>query len=319
MGLLKRFAYGFHAGLARGPHWLAVAYLWMLSLISRNLLPPSVGRRVQNSICGYGHPWPLLPLAPRRVRMGRRTYVSFVPHLSGFERDALFMRQFNYELPLVRWLEDNVASTYDVVIEIGSNVGIHTVLLDALYRAAQPPAGTDKPRVISFEPSPRAFERLQANLAANDARFVSAHRMAIGTTSGQQTLYEPRGHLTNGTFVRDFARIFSGDIVEIPVETMAASELEQWLAPARRALLKIDVEGFEAPLLEALAPLIDKYHPDLVIEVLPFSLASLQTSRPLAGYERYLLTPSGPQRSPSLYAAPGHFDWLLRWPRGEAA
>lgn len=324
--MIKRLATVVHDLLARGPRLPALAYMTLLSLVSRNLLPVSLARRVHNSIRGrtHGRRWPAMDFAPRRVRMGAGTEVALVPHLDGFDGEALFCRQFDYDVSLVRWLEDNVASTYDLVIEVGANVGIHTVFLDALFRraAAAPVTGAapgPRPRIVSFEPSQEAYTRLLANLAANDAQFVRAYQAAIGSAGGLRAFFEPTGHLTNGSFLRAFSEFFSDDVVESVVVVLAASELERWLAPARRALIKIDVEGFEPELLTALAPLIERFHPDLIVEVLPFALDALNKSPALAGYQRSLIATGGLEDAASFHASRDHFDWLLRWPAPQIA
>jgi FkbM family methyltransferase len=316
--VIKQLANFVHDRLARGPGWLAQSYIALLSLVSRNLLPLSLTRRIHNSVCGYiyGRRWPTMNFGPRRARMGTRTEVAFIPHLSGFEGEVLFNRQFDYEAPVVRWLESNLTATYRQVIEIGANVGIYTVFLDALYRQDKMTADAEPlPRIVSFEPSPKAYGRLLANLAANGTRFVHSYQAAIGTDAGLSAFYEPTDHLTNGSFLREFSEIFSKDVAEILVVTLAAPELEQWFTGQYPTLVKMDVEGYEPHLLVALKPLIDRFHPDLLIEVLDYTVEALNNSRVLTGYERHLITADGLQREPSFSANPSHRDWLLRWPR----
>lgn len=315
--LVKRIADHVHDGLARGPRPLAEAYLAMISLLSRNLFPPGLAARAHNSVCGYsrGRHWPAMTLAPRRARMGTSTEVRLIPELSGFEAEVLFSKKFGYEPALVHWLEANVVANYDLVIEIGANVGIYTVFLDALYRAGSPKPGTT-PRIVCFEPSREAYRRLSANLAANPTRYVHSYQAAVAATSGLASFFEPRHHLTNGSFVRDFSAIFTDEVIETVVVTVAASELERWLESAPgRTLIKLDVEGFEPQLLDSLKPVIDKHRPDIVIEVLPFTLDALNDSAALAGYERHHVTMEGLVRSDAFHASDDHYDWLLRFRR----
>ncbi len=247
--------------------------------------------------------------APRSVRPAASVEIMLTPHLEEFDAEALFRRDLTYEKPVFAWLADNVPAAYDLVIEIGANVGVFTIFLDALYRDTK-----EAPRIVAFEPSRRAFARLLENLAANDTRFTSVFQAAIGPTSGLQTFFEPVGHLTNGSFLREFSEIFSDRIEESVAVTVAASELERWLAPARRALIKIDVEGFEPRLVMALKPLLERYKPDLLIEVVPFTVEELEQSPALAGYGRYLIGDSRLEHAPALFASHTHRDWLLRWP-----
>jgi len=309
--MIKRSAQLLHERLSRTPRPLAQAYLSMLSAVSRRLLPRSIARRVHNSICGYGYSWPRMDFAARSVILGEATRVALVPHLGEFDDQALFTSRLEYETEVFAWLEHNAAQTYDLIVEIGANVGIYTVFLDALFRRS-PPGGT--PRIVSFEPSPEAYRRLVENLRANDARFVAAYHAAVGVASGLQPFFEPQGHLTNGSLLREFSEIFSPSIAENMVVVLAASELDRWLGSSKKALIKIDVEGFEPALLAALKPLIERYRPDLLIEVLPFTLDALNGSAALAGYGRFLVTSRGLEQAPTLFVSEHHRDWLLRWP-----
>lgn len=314
--MIKTIANYTHDRLSRGPAWLAQAYINLMSFASRWLLPRSLSLRIHNSVCGYiyGRRWKPMRFAARKVRMGEGTAVSFVPDLSGFEGEALFCRDFSYEPALVRWLEANAAARYDLVIEIGANVGIYTVFLDALYRSAPLPRDVT-PRIVSFEPSEKAYRRLLANLAANGTSFVNTYQSAIGRSSGVQTFFEPTHHLTNGSFVRSFSEFFSSEIVESRVVTLAAAELDRWLETAGgRSLIKIDVEGFEPQLLEALGPSIEKYRPDLIIEVLPVTAEALNECAAISGYDRYLVSMNGLQQRESFEGDKDHYDWLLCWP-----
>jgi len=250
---------------------------------------------------------------PRRVRLGGKVEMMLIPHLEEFDAEALFFRNLTYERPVFAWLADNVPATYDLVIEIGANVGVFTIFLDGLCRNASPQPGSG-PRIVAFEPSQRAFSRLLENVAANDLRFSSIFQAAVGPNSKLETFFEPTGHLTNGSFLREFSEIFSDKIEENVAVMVSATELERWLKPARRALIKIDVEGFEPDLVMALKPLLERYRPDVLIEVVSFTVDELEKSPALAGYGRYLVADSGLEQAPVLFASHNHRDWLLRWP-----
>lgn len=312
--LIGALANRVHRALARGPRSLSSAYITCISWISRSLLPLPAQRRVRNAICSYGHQWPDFDFAPRRVRVGTRTGIALIPHWGEFDQEALFLSTLEYEVPVMRWLEDNVGATYDLVIEIGANAGLYTVFFDALMKDAPAlPDGRER-KVVSFEPSGEAYRRLLANLAVNGTRHVVAFQAAVGERSGLQSFFEPRQHLTNGSLLREFSENFTDRIDEATAVVVAAPELARWLSPAGRALIKIDVEGFEPALLGALAPLLERHHPDLLIEVLPFTLDALNAMPTLAGYDKYMLLPEGPVKADRFEASARHRDWLLRRP-----
>ena len=302
-----------HALIARGPHWLVKGYFLLLSLVSRNLLSLTNQERVRNVM--FGHSWPAMAFGPRRIVLGRAVEVRLVPHLSEFDEQALYMRQFDYEPAMFRWLEQQ-AGVYDLIIEIGANVGIYTIFFDALRRKrpGQKQVSAKTQVIVSFEPSPEAYRRLQRNLEINGAEIVT-FQAAVGVQSGQQAFYEPVGHLTNGSFVRSFAELFAAAVDQTTVETVAAADLEKWLATSAKALIKLDVEGFEPELLAALAPLLEKYHPDLLIEVMPSTVELLEAIPTLARYDRFLVTAEGPRPEEKFYFSQAYFDWFLTWPK----
>src|SRR5205823_2649342 len=110
---------------------------------------------------------------------------------------------------------------YDLIIEIGANIGIYSVFLDSLTKIPE----SKLTRIIAFEPSPEAFRRLLENLRANRTKHVTAMQAAIGEASGIQAFFEPAGHLTNGSFLRKFAALFSESIARMEVMVIAAAEL----------------------------------------------------------------------------------------------
>lgn len=252
-----------------------------------------------------------MDFAPRRVLLGRRTEVALVPHWNEFDQEALFLSALEYEAAVFRWLEANVATTYDLVVEIGANAGLYTVFFDALFKDG---SGPTRGRIVSFEPSPEAYRRLIANMAANDVKHVVTYQAAVGERSGLQVFHEPVGHLTNGSLLREFSEIFTGRIEETVVLVVAAPELERWVATASRTLLKIDVEGFEPELLAALRPVLERYRPDLLIEVLPFTLDKLNADPVLMTYDKYLMLPESLEKAEAFYTSSQHRDWLLKWP-----
>lgn len=305
--MIARAAASVHRRLAHAPRWIVRLYFQAISLISRSVFSRSMQRRVRNSLCGYGHSWPSLDFGPRTIRLGKDTTVRLIPHLGEFDEDALFTDRIDYEPYMFEWLESRVQD-YDLIIEIGANVGIYSVFFDAVARRL--PEG-QRPRLVAFEPAHVAFQRLQRNLAANKAWSVTAYQAAVGEHSGLQSFYEPVGHLTNGSFMRSFAEHFSPRVNASVAVVVAASELEHWLKTAKRGLVKIDVEGFEPQLLTALRSLLETYGPDLIVEVMPSTAGPLNADPVLAAYDRYLITGEGLRSESSLYFSQQHFDWFL--------
>lgn len=271
------------------------------------MLSEPLTARIHNSISR--HTWPEMRFSAREVIVGENTRINIHPHLGEFDDVALFSRRLRYEDSSFRWLEANAADRYDLIVEIGANVGAFTVFFDVLARR-----GSRLKSIIAFEPSREAYGRLMSNLETNGAATVMPFNAAVGMSSGFQTFYEPEKHLTNGSFQREFSAIFSETVNATTVLTVAAADLASFITQGQKALLKIDVEGFEPQLLQAMSGLIKQHHPDLLIEVLPGTPEPLDRLDSLAGYIRHLITSDGLKVCPALYACETERDWLLTWP-----
>jgi FkbM family methyltransferase len=232
-----------------------------------------------------------------------------IPHLGEFDQAVLFKKRLDYETPVFRWLEQNVVE-YDLVIEIGANIGVYSVFLDALIKS-QPEVRLK--RVIAFEPALEPFGRLLDNLRVNRTGFVMPFRAAIADATAFHSFFEPKGHLTNGSLVAQFAGIFA-PTQETTVIAIGAHELEHFFQTTTRVLVKIDVESYEPDLMAAFKGIALRYRPDFLIEVLPQTPAALEALDYLRTYERFLLTPQGTVRRSRLEADERYRDWLLQSP-----
>jgi FkbM family methyltransferase len=209
-----------------------------------------------------------------------------------------------------------VNECYDVVIEIGANVGVYSVFFDALIKA-NPNSRLRK--VIAFEPALEPYARLLQNLEANSAAFVLPFRAAIANATGFRTFYEPKDHLTNGSFEKGFVRIFSDKVTETVVLAISPPELEGFFPSGGKALVKIDVEGYEPALMGGFRDIVTRYQPDFLIEVLEGTPEALEELDFMSIYERYLIGPDGLHKYSRLRADERHRDWLLRARRASAA
>jgi FkbM family methyltransferase len=313
LGGVRAVTNSWHSAIASSPR-LSKAYLRAVSALCRHVLPEYLTARVENLVAHPSVRWPVLDLAPRSVVVGERTRVRLVPHLGEFCQSALFRRRMTYEREVFVWLEQ-AAQRYDAAIEIGANVGIYSVLFDALIKARP---GARLRKVFCFEPSLEAFVRLIENLRVNGASHVVPYRAAVGDARGFRTFFEPRGHLTNGSFVEGFARQFSDKVAKSIVAVHHADDLGPLFEGHRKVLLKIDVEGYEPQLLGALELLIEQFRPDILLEVLPGSAEPLNGIVTLSHYEKSLITTGGLRRETALRAEERYRDWLLTAPEAPA-
>jgi len=125
------------------------------------------------------------------------------------------------------------------IVDVGSNIG-----LSALYFLSR----NDRVHVHLFEPLPANIERLKENLAGFEDRYT-LHAVAAGLAEGTADFgWEPTGRY-GGLGLTDLSGVIQVRVVD----------LDRYLADiiAQEGpidILKLDVEGMEKPLLEALTP-----------------------------------------------------------------
>jgi FkbM family methyltransferase len=136
------------------------------------------------------------------------------------------------------------------VLEIGANLGAHTVDLSRLAGAS----GV----VHAFEPQRLAFQLLCANIALNSCSNVFAHQMAVGVAHG--TLAVP---LLDPNAANNFGGLSLAD--GQPGEPVPLVTVDEMALPACH-FLKLDVEGMEVEALRGAAETISRLRPILYVE-----------------------------------------------------
>ena len=140
------------------------------------------------------------------------------------------------------------------VIEVGANIGTHTVpLAKALARKRR--------EMIVFEPQPFLFQNLCANLALNGLINVTAWPWACGAKS--EVVYFPSPEY-------DAPGNFGGISMasEAGSKSIAAPcvRLDDVIEPDTVGLLKIDVEGYELKVLQGADDVLTRSRPVLYLE-----------------------------------------------------
>ena len=132
---------------------------------------------------------------------------------------------------LDRFIENVVALSS--FVDVGANHGIFSLTFCALR-----PGG----RVLAIDPSPIAIEILRKNLDLNSLSQVHARKVACGAAPAQVRM-QPHWHFLLP--ISDEASAV--DAVNVPMLPLDQICEEENIVPE---LLKIDVEGFELPVLQ---------------------------------------------------------------------
>jgi FkbM family methyltransferase len=140
------------------------------------------------------------------------------------------LQEFEDMAFLLHWLRAD-----DLFLDVGANAGSYTLLASGMVGA----------RTVAVEPSPTTFTRLYANVQLNglEAR-VRCAATAVGDSTGQLVLAMSEG---------SDAHAAVGDERGVPVPVQRLDDM----ADARgAALMKLDVEGMEQPVLEGASALL---------------------------------------------------------------
>jgi FkbM family methyltransferase len=162
--------------------------------------------------------------------------------------------------PEVRALLRRLSLAGAVCVDVGANVGLHTVLMSRLAG----PAG----RVFAFEPDPDNFRLLETNLRLNEGRNVTARQCAIGDADGVCRLARNPRNYADCRVTSDLPTWRSH---EVPMTTLDAALPA--LPPGAVKFIKLDVQGSECRVLRGMRGILAR-HPDvvMVVEVFPGGL-----------------------------------------------
>jgi FkbM family methyltransferase len=149
----------------------------------------------------------------------------------------------------------------DVFFDVGANIGyLSAVGADLVGRRGQ---------VHCFEPVPAYFEKLCRLVDLNPGYNITANPFAAGEVSSASTIYVTR-EPGQSTLVHSYkAESEIVDQIEVPVVRLDAYIERHKLG--RVALIKIDAEGFELPILAGLQGYFEGagQRPAIICEIAP--------------------------------------------------
>jgi FkbM family methyltransferase len=179
------------------------------------------------------------------LSIGNKSYSIYLPNVdTDYIQKKISSENKPYELEMLEDIASQV-SAGDLVLDIGANIGNHTLFLAAV-------AGC---QVISFEPNAGLVEALSRSLELNGLLDrVSIVPYGVGRTSG-------KGH-----FSQVMEENLGGQSIKVGEGDLIIVALDELQLPDRVKLMKIDVEGMELPVLEGAVGLIEKDRPLIYVE-----------------------------------------------------
>ncbi len=129
----------------------------------------------------------------------------------------------------------------DTFVDVGANLGLFSLIAAELVGS--------RGQVHAFEPCARTFGRLSENIALNRFHNVLAHRLALSDSAGESKMIAAVDGMDAWN---SLATPYMGGNYE--TETISTQTWDEFATTHKLAsgvaLMKIDVEGWEGPVLE---------------------------------------------------------------------
>ncbi len=192
------------------------------------------------------------------------------------------MRQMylgGYEIETVKILKKHLKPG-DIFIDVGANIGY----LSAIGAAFVGEIG----QVIAFEPVPFYFQHLK-KMADNNRNFdIVVNNCGAGDREGITTIYVGNdGNIGWNTMVPEFMnKKIIKESVDVPVIRLDKYIDDNRIKKQKISLIKIDVEGYEFPVLKGLELFLNKYRPVILCELVPAAYHLLGTD--LKDFYKYI-------------------------------
>lgn len=175
--------------------------------------------------------------------------IDFEIFLGGWEKQTL------------TFLKNNL-NNYDCVIEVGANIGAHTLLMSKLVG--------NKGCIYAIEPTKFALEKLKKNLSLNPSLSnVKIIECLISNYTSGKDNYEKV--ILNSDWSRNGNT--SPEILIAP-KIMTIDELVNLEGLTRLNLLKIDVDGYDLRVLQGSVDTLIKFKPMIFCELCEYALNS---------------------------------------------
>lgn len=192
------------------------------------------------------------------------------------DREASLL--FDSYAPLVTHTMKRLLKPGEIFVDVGANVGYLSAVGAALV-------GT-RGEVHAFEPAPEHFTRLRRVAELNPAYSIFANACAADDAATERTIYVT-GEAGQSTLVASYKQ--QDEIVRR--EVAHAVRLDSYIEQAgikRVALIKIDVEGYELPVLRGLEGYFRRtgHRPPIICEIAPRAYPLLGTT--LSKLEEYM-------------------------------
>ncbi len=148
-----------------------------------------------------------------------------------------------------------------VILDIGANTGIHSVIISKMN------PGT---KIYAIEPYQTNYRRLERNLALNGCTNVEVKKIALGDQRGELTFFIPSDNSitdVSSAVENHGTRIYENQITwkKSVVEQLRFDELSKEIEPID--FFKCDVESFEMNVFKGATVFFENNRPSFILEI----------------------------------------------------
>jgi FkbM family methyltransferase len=185
-----------------------------------------------------------------------RTYFGAVVECDLWDRVPEFIFHFGHWEPNISYWIGQRLRRGDVFVDVGSNLGYYCLLASGITG----PEG----KIVAIEASPRIYTRLVQSVEGNSCANVRTVNVAVSQEPGRVTIYAGPAGNSGATSTLPAWRDgkAEAEVAALPLDQILSGEEIR-----RVRLIKIDVEGAEAPILRQIIGTIGSYPQDVEILV----------------------------------------------------
>jgi FkbM family methyltransferase len=189
---------------------------------------------------------------------------QFLLDLDNFIDNEIYL-QGSFEKQNITILDDLVTKNRcRIFIDIGANLGFYTIFFASRSNIE---------KVYAFEPDPRNFSQLHANIFLNNLHDkVILYNVALSSKNGNETLYLSRKKqnyenykLNTGTSSLIFNETRHSEQVAITIQARRLNDLVE--IENQSVAIKIDVEGHEFEVLRGMDNFLKKNQCVILLEI----------------------------------------------------
>ena len=164
--------------------------------------------------------------------------------------------------PLTILSYKSIVKKNDVVLDIGANIGAHTLPLAAMVG--------ENGRIIAFEPTDYAFTKLQVNLNLNKllaSRVTTVQALLVGNSKTEKPSSIPSSWSLEKESEDSIHPVHRGTYQSL--HNAFVVRLDEWVSEnklERVDFIKIDVDGHEIDVIEGGYQVLDRFIPIIIME-----------------------------------------------------